>query len=639
MIFSLRPLALAAFSLSLLFPTLVTAQETRDQPEATGFAKPAQLSKAYIWDLTDLYPSDEAWSLAKNQVDKQIEALPSYRGTLGKNAQSLLRATDAISAAAKAATRLMVYAMLKADEDTRIADNEERRQLAKAQLNNFQAAISWFNPELLDLGEKKVERFIAKEPGLQKHRHQLENVLRQAPHTLSQEEEQLLAQTAQLTDAPGSIYQILANANLPWKTITLSDGKPLVLSQAGYTRARGVADRADRQMVFNSFWQTWKDYEATLGTIMNSHIQGLVFQTRARHFDSSLQRSLFKDAMPEAVYRTLVREVNRGLPTLYRYFKLRKRMLGIEGDMRYYDIYPPLVQLDKKFTIQESIALTRQALTPLGQDYLQAFDQGVSARWMHVFPQPGKASGAYMSGDAYDVHPYVLLNHNNDYESASTFAHEYGHAVHSVLANRAQPYENASYSTFIAETASIMNEMLLQDSALKQALSPAEKLYYLGNGLETLRGTFFRQTMFAEFELKMNEAVESGEVLTGEKLTQMYLELLKRYHGDAEGVVKIDDLYGIEWAYIPHFYYDFYVYQYATSIAAAAELSQKIGSGDTGARDRFITMLKAGGSDYPYVLMKTAGVDLASPEPYRALIARMDATMDQMESILKAMGK
>ena len=253
---------------------------------------------------------------------------------------------------------------------------------------------------------------------------------------------------------------------------------------------------------------------------------------------------------------------------------------------------------------------------------------------MHVFPSAGKRSGAYMSGGAYDVHPYVLLNHNDDFESASTFAHEYGHAVHSVLANKTQPWETAGYSTFIAETASIMNEMLLQDMVIAEAETDEEKLFYLGIGLEALRGTFFRQTMFAEFELKINQEVESGNVLTGSKLTSIYLQLLKRYHGHDQQVVIIDDLYGIEWAYIPHFYYDFYVFQYATSIAAASDLAKKIRSGDKKSQEDFIQLLKAGGSDYPYQLMKQAGIDMASPAPYRALVERMNNIMDEMEIIL-----
>jgi oligoendopeptidase F len=265
---------------------------------------------------------------------------------------------------------------------------------------------------------------------------------------------------------------------------------------------------------------------------------------------------------------------------------------------------------------------------------MAAYDLGVKSRWMHVFPSAGKRSGAYMSGGAYDVHPYVLLNHNDDFESASTFAHEYGHAVHSVLANKAQPWETAGYSTFIAETASIMNEMLLQDMVIAEANSDEEKLFYLGIGLEALRGTFFRQTMFAEFELKINQEVESGNVLTGSKLTSIYLQLLKRYHGHDQNVVTIDNLYGIEWAYIPHFYYDFYVFQYATSIAAASNLAKKIRSGDQKAQQDFINLLKAGGSDYPYKLMKNAGIDMATPAPYRALVERMDNIMDEMEAIL-----
>jgi oligoendopeptidase F len=312
-------------------------------------------------------------------------------------------------------------------------------------------------------------------------------------------------------------------------------------------------------------------------------------------------------------------------------------MLGLETDMAYYDIYPPLVALDKTFTYETSIELTRQALTPLGEEYLEAYNRGVEGGWVHVYPDDGKRSGAYMNGSVYDVHPYVLLNHNDDFDSASTFAHEYGHAVHSVLANAAQPWPTAGYSTFIAETASIMNEMLLQDMVIGQAQSPEERLFYLGSALEGLRGTYFRQAMFAEFEFRVNALADRNEALTGARMTEIYLDLLRRYHGHEEGVVQIDELYGIEWAYIPHFYYDFYVFQYATSIAAASSLAEQINSGDVVARDRFISLLKAGGSDHPYALMKDAGVDLATPDAHRALIRRANAIMDEMEAILADM--
>ena len=613
------------------FLTACSNNAIKQEPEVTINSN---VEEKYQWDLSDLYTDLNAWEAARLTVAREIQQLSKLQGSLGKNAQSLLYVSDQISGVYKEAVRVYIYANLSADIDTRDAENEERSQLARNLFTDLGASTSWYSPELLALGEEKINQFITEEPKLDKHSFSAADTLRRGPHTLDKDIETLLAKTGQLTSGPNSIYSVLANANLPWPEVILSDGRKIRLSQAGYSAARQAPNREDRKMVFDSFWSVWQDYEATLGAIMNSQVQGLVFKTEARNYESSMGRALFDDNMPPEVYRTLVTEVNQALPTLHRYFKLRKRMLGIEDEMRYFDIYPPLVNLDKTFSIEDSIAITRRALEPLGEEYMDAYDMGVKGRWMHVFPSPGKRSGAYMSGGAYDVHPYVLLNHNDNFESASTFAHEYGHAVHSVLSNSIQPWETAGYSTFIAETASIMNEMLLQDMVIEEASTDEEKLFYLGIGLEALRGTFFRQTMFAEFELKINEEVESGNVLTGSKLTTIYLQLLKRYHGHDQGVVNIDDLYGIEWAYIPHFYYDFYVFQYATSIAAASDLAQKIRSGDQQAQNDFITLLKAGGSDYPYELMKNAGIDMATAAPYKALIKRMNNIMDEMEIIL-----
>ena len=620
----------AIFIITLFLAACASIEKNVDNKENLT----APVEEKYIWELSDLYPNLAAWEAARVDAAQQIKVLKKFQGTLGQSSQSLLNASDQISATYKEVVRVYVYANLMADIDTRIAENQERSQLARNLFSDLSAAISWYSPEILTLGDKKISQFLAEEPKLAKHGFGLKDALRRAPHTLENEIETLMAKTSKLTSSANSIYSIFANANMPWPEVTLSDGKKIRLSQAGYTAGRQAASRDDRKMVFETFWSVWKDYEATLGAIMNSQIQGLAFKTETRNYESSLGRALFDDHMPPVVYETLVKEVNQSLPTLHRYFKLRKRMLGIEDEMRYYDIYPPLVNLNKQFTIEDSIEVTRRALKPLGPEYLAAYDLGVKNRWMHVYPSPGKRSGAYMSGGAYDVHPYVLLNHNDDFESASTFAHEYGHAVHSVLANGQQPWETAGYSTFIAETASIMNEMLLQDMVIEEAKTDEEKLFYLGIGLEALRGTFFRQTMFAEFELKINQEVESGNVLTGAKLSSIYLELLKRYHGHDQGVITIDDLYAIEWAYIPHFYYDFYVFQYATSIAAASNLAKKIRTGDQQAQQDFINLLKAGGSDYPYELMRNAGVDMATPSPYRALVERMNNIMDEMETIL-----
>lgn len=603
----------------------------------SGSGVPVEPDYGSVWDLRDIYPSVDDWAVARREVMSDIAGLSAFQGTLGTDSETLLEALNAIFAVYKNVTRVYVYTSLNADEDLGDATANARRLEAAATYSELIEATSWVDPELLDIGSDKLAAFIDQTPGLSDYRFYIENVLRGAPHTLSPLGEQLLAAAGKVTEAPSEIYSILANADMPWPVVTLSTGEELRLSQAGYSRGRQLPNRADRKLVFDDFWGVWKAYENTYGAILGGHLKALQLNTRERGYRSAVERAFFGDAMPPEVYETLIEEVNAALPTLHRYFKLRKQMLGLETDMAYYDIYPPLVALDKTFTYETSIELTRQALTPLGEEYLEAYNRGVEGGWVHVYPDDGKRSGAYMNGSVYDVHPYVLLNHNDDFDSASTFAHEYGHAVHSVLANAAQPWPTAGYSTFIAETASIMNEMLLQDMVIGQAQSPEERLFYLGSALEGLRGTYFRQAMFAEFEFRVNALADRNEALTGARMTEIYLDLLRRYHGHEEGVVQIDELYGIEWAYIPHFYYDFYVFQYATSIAAASSLAEQISSGDVVARDRFISLLKAGGSDHPYALMKDAGVDLATPDAHRALIRRANAIMDEMEAILADM--
>ena len=363
---------------------------------------------------------------------------------------------------------------------------------------------------------------------------------------------------------------------------------------------------------------------------------GHVFNAKARNHPNALAAALFPDAMPESVYRTLVSEANAGLPTLHRYLRLRKRLLGIEGELEYFDIYPSMFQLDEvpRFSIVDSERITLEALVPYGEEYLDHLRHGFAQNWTDALPRERKASGAYMSGWAYDVHPYLLLNHNDDYNSLSTFAHEWGHAVHTLLTTQNQPFEKADYSTFIAESASIGSEMLLNDYMVRNARTEQEKLYYLGEGLEAIRGTFFRQTMLSEFELAIHEEIEAGRALSGARLTELYRDLLQRYHGHDQGVMAINPAYCIEWAFIPHFYYNFYVYQYATSMAGAALFTDAIVSEGAPASKRFLDMLRAGGSDYPYEIYCRAGIDMATPAPYRALIARMNRIMDDIETLL-----
>ena len=592
--------------------------------------KPEQIS----WDLTDLYASEVAWQSDYEATKQQIEQLAGLQDTLGKNARALADGLQQISAVRKLLTRVYVYASLINDQDQRVEESQERLARARALSTGFGEAVSWVEPELIALGEKKLNKYLEREPGLEPFDFYLKDLMRNIPHRLDERGESMLAAAGSLLEAPNDIYELLVNADVPWPEVELSTGETVLLNQAGYTRSRVVSNRSDRKMVFDAFWGTWNDYRDSLGMILNTEVQANVFQAKARNYDSVLAWQLGEENLPEAVYRTLVSEVNNSLATLHRYFRLRARILGIE-DMGYQDIYPPLVQMDTDFGIDESKRITLEVLKPLGEEYNNHLARALDANWAHVYPQPGKRSGAYMNGSAYDVHPYVLLNHNDDYNALSTYAHEWGHAVHSLLANAAQPFEKADYSTFTAEMASIINEILLEEHVIANATTREEKLFYLGQALESVRGTFYRQTMFAEFELRIHEAVEVGEPLTGARLSELYGDLLRRYHDHEGGTVNIDELYTMEWAYIPHFYYDFYVFQYATSMSGAAWFAEKFLAGDESVRDDFINVLKAGGSDYAYEILLGAGLDMADPEPYRATVRRMEDIMNRIEALLE----
>lgn len=625
---ALRAALLAAVSALLLHGAPVAA--------ASPAAAEDPAASAGMWDLSDLYPSPQAWADAYARTQAAAAALEGYRGTLGQSATAMLTALDAISAVRRETMRLMVYAHLKSDEDLRIAVNQERRQQAQSLQTLVAQKTSWFAPEVIALGADTVQRFLAQSvPLAQRFDFLLNDTLRAAPHTLGDQAEAVLAGAGTVLQQPETLYALLSQGEMPLPTVTLSTGIKVRLDPAAYQKYRQSSNRADRKLVFDAFWAAWTRYQGTLGGLLTTQVMGDVYSARARNFASSLEAAQFPDNMPAAVYRTLVDQANAALPSLHRYLRLRKRVLGIQGPLRYYDNYPPLFALQPlpRFSVADSERITLEALQPLGEDYLKLMRRGFAGRWMNVYPHPGKASGGYMEGDAYDVHPYLLLNHTDDYQSLTTIAHEWGHAVHTLLAHDAQPFEKASYSTFIAESASIGNEMLLIDYMVDHAASKAQKLYYLGVALDQIRSTFFRQVQFAEFELRIHEEQEAGHALSGARMSEMYCGLLRKYYGDAQGVTKIDPAYCIEWAFIPHFYLNFYLYQYATSMAGAAYMTDAILKEGAPARDRFLAMLRAGGSDYPYDIYKRAGIDMATPAPYQALIARMNRIMDQIEAL------
>jgi len=591
-----------------------------------------------MWDLSDLYATPAEWSAAYDRLKRQAMELDRFQGTLGRDAQALFGALEAISAVNREAARLDVYATLKADEDLRSAPDQERRQQSQALGTLIAQKTSWVAPEVIHLGAAQVQAFEAQDSAMDaRFGFDLAETLRAAPHTLGTEAEGVLAAAGSVLAQPDAIHSQLAYAELPYPSIRLH-GQQLRLDETTYEQYRQSTNRSERKLVFDTFYGAWKGFEGTAGAALSAQVMGDVFSARARRFDSALSAALFASNMPENVYRTVVAETNAALPTLQRYLRLRKARLGIADTLAYYDNYPPLFPLEHppEFSVAQSEKITLAALAPMGPQYLDLLRQGFAGRWMNVLPHPGKATGAYMNGAAYDVHPYLLLNHVNDYESLSTFAHEWGHAVHTLLANRAQPYEKANYSTFIAESASIANEMLLNDYMVAHARTRAEKLYYLGAGLESIRTTYFRQVMFAEFELQIHEEIEQGRALSGARLSELYCRVVRHYYGEAEGVMNIDPAYCVEWAWVPHFYYDFYVWQYATSMAGAAEFTDAILREGEAARTRFLEVLRAGGSEYPYQLYLKAGIDMASPAPYRALAARMNRLMDQIEALEKS---
>lgn len=601
-------------------------------------AAAAQLSYAadtsqWRWKLDDMYATQADWDKDAKALEAQFKPLASCSGQLTQSVARLKSCLDLNADINKRIYRLASYAAQSNDQDTGDTAGLDLKQRADVLGNRLQETVSFLNPELLKAGRVKVEGLMKKDKSLAIYQHAMDELWRNAAHTLDKKGEELVANFSNVTDTASAVYSTLSNSDMPWPKIKLSDGTEVLLDQAAYTKYRAVANRADRKLVFDAFWGKWKEFERTYGVTFYEMLKKDNAYAKVRNYGGdSLTQALDANKLPKGVYDALIAAANANLPTLHRYFKLRAKTLGVTN-MAYYDIYPPLVSSDLKYPIEPSIAYTLTSVKPLGEDYVKAMEKGMGSRWMDVYPRARKRSGAYMNGAVYDVHPYLLLNHNDDYESLSTLAHEWGHAMHSYLANRSQPFVTADYPTFTAEIASTTNEVFLLDHMLKVAKTDDERVLYLGSALENLRGTFFRQAMFADFEQQVHAKVDAGESLTGEATSKIYGDILKRYHGHEQGIVKIDDTYAIEWAYIPHFYNRFYVFQYATSISAGNMFAAEILKGTPGAKDKYLNILKAGGSQYPYELVKAAGVDLATPAPYQALIANMNKIMDQIEAI------
>jgi len=596
----------------------------------------SKIADKYKWNLADLYPSDEAWRAAKDKLPPLVQKVASFKGTLGTSAARLADALDAANAAAKELQKVYLYASLISDQDTRVAKYQGMQQEMQQVGAEFGEQVAFIEPEVLKIDKATLDKWTAQEPRLKTYQHYLDDIQRRRPHTLSDAEERLLASASVVASTGSSVYNIFSNADFPFPTVTLSDGKQVKLDSSAFSLYRGVPNRDDRKKVMEAFFNGLGTYKGTFGSTLNGQVQSNEFYAKARHYEAALDSALDGPNIPATVYTRLVDGVNEGLPTFHRYLNLRKKMMGLQ-DLHYYDLYAPLVgSADLSYTPEEAQALVLAAVAPLGPDYAAAIKRAFSERWIDLLPNEGKRPGAYSNGGAYDIHPYMLINYNGKYTDVSTVAHELGHTMQSYLSNKAQPFHLANYPTFVAEVASTFNEALLIEHMLKTIKDDNTRLSLLGNYLENIKGTVFRQTQFAEFELRIHQLAEKGEPITGESLDKLYLDITRKYYGHDKGVCLVDDYIQHEWAFIPHFYLDFYVFQYATSFTASAALSEKVLAGDAAATKRYLAFLSAGGSKYPIDLLKDAGVDMTTNEPLRLTLQKMNRVMDDMEKILAA---
>jgi oligoendopeptidase F len=591
-------------------------------------------SQAERWNLDELFADPAAVAEAESSLEERIPALARFAGQLGASPARLAAALDEITEVHQTLALLRTFAGLRADLDTRVSSAQGARERVDLLAVEFASVTAYLRPEILALPEGTIERFLVSAPALAPHAFLLRDIERRRPHVLGPGEERILSSSSMLGSTPPALFELLNNAELPRPEVALSSGQTVRLTPVQFQALRATTVRADRALVFPAYFGAYAAFRETLGCNLFGTVKNHVFRARARGYPSCVAAALDPDAVPISVYRTLIAEVRRHLPVLHRYFGLRARALGLSR-LHYSDLHCPIgAHAPRVYDPASAREVVEHSLEPLGSTYGRALARAFDSRWVDWHPAPGKRAGAYSNGCAYAVHPYVLLNFTRDFESVSTLAHELGHAMHSHWSNRAQPYATADYSIFVAEVASTLNEALLQEHVHAQADDDDERRFLLGTFLDGLRATLFRQTMFAEFELLIHERVESGEALTGEELSASYLRLLREYHGHDRGVVQVDDAYAIEWACVPHFHYDFYVYQYATGIVAAMALAEQILTEGEPAAERYLEFLSAGGSDYPLALLRRAGVDLERREPYALAIAAIDRRLDALEGLL-----
>jgi len=596
-----------------------------------GERERTRIPDKYKWDLRAIYSDDDAWETAKRKLTAEFSRISAFTGTLSETPAQLLNCFELLDSLRKECTRLACYASMKSDLDTRdakyLAMDQEMGQIG----SDLSSLSAFVEPEILRINREKIDRFLAQEPRLGIYRHILDDILRKKDHTGTEGEEKIIAEAGLIADSPGSINNVFTNADFPYPEIKFGDGTSLRLDAVAFSLHRRSPIREDRRKVFETYLGKMNEFRRTYGAQLGAEVKKNMFFTRAQKYQSCLERALDASNIPVAVYKNLIAGAHAHLDTLHRYLRLRQRLLGVE-ELHYYDLYAPIVkELDLNYTYEEASGHVLASLVPLGKEYQKVAQEALTNRWIDVYHNDGKRSGAYSNGAVYDAHPYMLLNYNGKYDDVSTLAHELGHSMHSYLANKTQPYPLSHYSIFVAEVASTFNEALLLNYMLKIETRDEVRLSLLCNYLDNARATVFRQVQFAEFELKIHEKAEEGMALTGDLLNSLYADIAREYYGHEKGICIVDDEIKSEWTYIPHFYYNFYVYQYATSFTASAALAEKALSGSAEAIAGYLNLLSAGGSDYPIELLKKVGVDMTTPQPLDATIVQLDRVMDEIE--------
>lgn len=598
-----------------------------------------QVEEKLKWNLAEIYPSVEAWQADVDMLNIEVEKLADFKGKLGESSESLLNAMQTGNDLIKTLYKAWTYASNLSNENLNISENQAMMQQMRALGTKLGEVTAFMEPEILEIPQEKIQQFITEKPELVDYDMYIDNIQRLREHTLTEAEEKILASFGLIAGNQSEVYGIFNNAEKPFPKITLSTGEEVELTSSAYTRYRTAENRGDREKVMKAFFESYGDFKEMLGMNLGGHVKKSWVYAKNRKYSSVLESELNSDNLPVSVYTTLIESVNENLPTLHRALDLKTRMLGLD-ELHYYDLYVPLVEkVDMSFTVEEGQNVLLEALKPLGAEYVTTLQKSYDDRWIDYMPTVGKRSGAYSSGNAYDVHPYILMNWTDDFESVSTLAHELGHTMHSYFSNKNQPFSKSDYNIFVAEIASTVNENLLNNYMVENAKSDEKRLYILGSYLELLRTTIFRQTSFAEFEWEIHKKVEAGEPLTGENMCKIYFDIVNKYYGSDAGHCVVDDYIKYEWSFIPHFYYNYYVFQYATSLIYGTAFVEKMVENGQPAVDAYYSILNGGGSKYATDLISDAGIDPMSPEPVTLTMKKMNRVMDQMEEILNKMDK